>query len=187
MSLAILSRVNAGAPWGEGLGGLLEIPTSQIASALAGRGPSGRMLDERAVWVAQVFYGLNPRATRYLIEAVAEEFRNRCDAEKWRRNGIGDSELEAFYQRVGCVICLQHFGGYHCPACGGTATDHQHKTCKACNGTGKGERRDEERAAELGLSHDAYRKTWKPRIQPLIGELESWESEAAAHVRYKCN
>lgn len=185
VSLSVLGRINGGAQWGMGLGGLPELTNAEVMGALGGRNEQGQMIDERALWVAQVFYGLDGRrATQRLIDAVAELFRKRCDANGWRRNGLHNGALEAWYQSVGGLVCMQHFGGYRCPSCEGRGV-RNYKDCPACNGTGGGEGKDSQKAALLHIGQDAYRKVWRARIQPLQGDVQSWEAEAARHIRHQ--
>lgn len=185
MSLSQLSRINGSAPTGEGLGGLAEISREEIMGALGSRDHKGRKLDERALWVAQVFFGLGgATATAGVIQAIAEEFSKECERNKWTRQKMTKEEKHYWALRVGASVCLLHFGGYHCRVCEGRGHNKEYKTCGICNGTGHGQPTDADRAQGLGLDVKTYKNTWKARIEPLQGLIQTWEGVADRHIRY---
>lgn len=74
----------------------------------------------------------------------------------------------------------------HCAACEGRGQAMLGELlvpCKVCGGSGLGAVSDRRRAAAIGRDEAAYRRTWKPVYEWLLGKMVEAEQEAAWHMR----
>ncbi len=74
----------------------------------------------------------------------------------------------------------------HCANCEGrgqSVSGELLMTCKVCGGSGLGQVSDRRRAAAIGRDEAAYRRTWKPVYEWLLGKMVEAEQEAAWHMR----
>ncbi|WP_414539958.1 hypothetical protein [Stenotrophomonas forensis] len=74
----------------------------------------------------------------------------------------------------------------HCAACEGRGQAMVGELlvpCKVCGGSGLGAVSDRRRAAAIGRDEAAYRRTWKPVYEWLLGKMVEAEQEAAWHMR----
>lgn len=74
----------------------------------------------------------------------------------------------------------------HCAACEGRGqamVGELLMPCKVCGGSGLGSVSDRRRAAAIGRDEAAYRRTWKPVYEWLLGKMVEAEQEAAWHMR----
>jgi hypothetical protein len=55
--------------------------------------------------------------------------------------------------------------------------------CKVCNGSGLVAVSDRRRAQAVGRDEAAYRRTWKPVYEWMLGKMQEAEQEAAWHMR----
>ncbi len=73
-----------------------------------------------------------------------------------------------------------------CVACAGSGQKPSGEllvSCAACCGSGQGPRSDRRRAASLGRDEAAYRRSWKPVYEWMLGKMQEAEQEAAWHMR----
>lgn len=56
--------------------------------------------------------------------------------------------------------------------------------CKVCGGSGLGPVSDRRRAAAIGRDEAAYRRTWKPVYEWLLGKMVEAEQDAAWHMQH---
>ncbi|WP_350260097.1 hypothetical protein [Stenotrophomonas riyadhensis] len=74
----------------------------------------------------------------------------------------------------------------HCSACEGRGQAMAGELlvpCKVCGGSGLGPVSDRRRAAAIGRDEAAYRRTWKPVYEWLLGRMVEAEQDAAWHMR----
>lgn len=74
----------------------------------------------------------------------------------------------------------------HCDTCKGRGdkmNDDLRVVCKACGGSGLIGISDRRRAAAIGRDEAAYRRTWKPVYEWLLGKMVDAEQDAAWHMR----
>lgn len=74
----------------------------------------------------------------------------------------------------------------HCDICKGRGdkiSDDLRVVCKVCGGSGLIGISDRRRAAAIGRDEAAYRRTWKPVYEWLLGKMVDAEQDAAWHMR----
>lgn len=75
----------------------------------------------------------------------------------------------------------------HCAACEGRGQAMVGELlvpCKVCGGAGLGPVSDRRRAAAIGRDEAAYRRTWKPVYEWLLGKMVEAEQDAAWHMQH---
>jgi hypothetical protein len=121
--------------------------------------------------------------------ATAEQRANRDAAQKRLGRVKAQcwpiSTLESLPTLAGAVIG-EIAKRPHCSACEGRGQAMLGELlapCKVCGGSGLGAVSDRRRAAAIGRDEAAYRRTWKPVYEWLLGKMVEAEQEAAWHMR----
>lgn len=88
------------------------------------------------------------------------------------------------YRHVGKLAVSMHIdlqSWCWCPACNGTGLNRK-GTCGRCRGSGRRELTHTELAAYIGVTKQAYHKTWVPRVDMIYNELGLWDQALISHL-----
>lgn len=156
--------------------------------ALAGADELGRVL-----W--RMRYGEMSRSLGFAraVPLLAKRLSGRSQGGRrggWLRAGHG--RVDGLHDRLACRAVSEWFGE-RCAHCHGLVVggvpDDGHPLgeraycCACCQGTGRHQYPDAERACSLGLSLDVYRKYWAQQLGAALVLLDSCDAAAEAAVR----
>lgn len=162
---------------GVGGGGSVEISSQDVAAAL-GMGNLSRM----AYLVGVAKFADDGIAQGELVHQVEASFRRDCIRNGWKQDHCrGIAEL--------CVFELIWEG--QCPHCHGRGSRWVHRDdgvsqhwadCSSCKSTGRKRLTIRERAAISGISRTRFQADWEARVDRLLIDLWSAESEVLRHL-----
>ena len=142
-------------------GGIPELTTSDINAALAGANKAGLELLIGQVCGAADF--------KTLYETFLPETLRCANRLKWSLVGSGAARVHKLLQ----IVLFEAISARKCPSCRGTKRSLLNPVdkCPTCYGSGVWFGYDRAKAKYLGISDQAWRKTWRERekdIQALL-------------------
>ena len=169
---ALLARITAHGPALIRMppGGVPELTGEDIALALA-QAPA------RSVWLLRAKYMDDLTGLARLESALYQ--RAVPIAEGWRGWSVDDTDSRRLLGSLCRAAIVEVMDPALCRTCQGRGhvlSGGLLKNCTPCHGSGRGRRKEAERARLVGVQYDAWRKTWSTRLDRLTGIVEGWES-----------
>jgi len=169
----ILTRLNAKVQSFSDSGGKSELTTSDIAAACSGSDKLGlsvlllKVCDDRSAQ-EPFFYRLYNRIT------------DLATKQKWKTDKRGDDRIRSVMQ----LALFEKIAEKKCPTCNGTRYDpfDPTKKCEQCKGSGEWLLEDRDRAHAIGVSKQAWSKTWTNRYQDICAVIEGTEYTAKHQI-----
>jgi hypothetical protein len=139
-----------------------------------------RQVDEQVN--VELRYLLNA-GKRHTLENLAAVARNK-GARVWPRF---EADTFPVYARLILAVLKEVKVGNLCSHCNGTGmaseTAGMVRNCQHCAGTGAPSEAQRPRAARMGISQSAFKRTWQEPFQWLLGELVTAMTEANGEFR----
>lgn len=171
--MQLLIRLNPGHINPDSTGGRSELTTSDIAAALAGANKPG--LD---LLIGQVCGESDFKALYGLFLPQVYRLANRL---KWSLTGNGEPRMAKLLQ----IVLFEAIAPRKCPSCKGTRYSllNLSQKCPTCYGAGVWFGYDRAKAKYLGISDQAWRKTWREREKDIQALLDQRMYQAKRQIQ----
>ncbi len=175
MSIEILTRLNPRISQIDNIGISTAggITSSDIAAACAGIDKTGELIILAKICGYRDVH--EPLFYRMYREAIDLAIKGN-----WKVGERGEDRIRsvlqlAIYESVTQLVC---------PSCKGTKQNPANptKSCIPCNGIGKWRMTDEQKAAVVGISKQAWSKTWQYRYDDMLLLLDVYEYKAKRKI-----